>query len=78
MINKIKDWFFKGVILKKVAGKFVKHAVGALAALAASHSIVDDMGITIDWGQFETWAIVALAGVFGSAWNFIEHRFSKK
>lgn len=78
MIGKIKDWLFQGVIVRKVVGKFVKHAIGGLAALVAAHPAIQDAGITIDWTQLETWAVPALTGLFGAGWNYIEHRFIKK
>lgn len=78
MIDKIKKWFFEGVIMKKVAGKFVKHVVGLLVAFVATLPFIADAGIEIDWKQFEAWAVVALTGLFGAAWNYIEHRFVKK
>jgi len=78
MITKIKDWLFKGVILKKVVGKFVKHLIGFFAAYFASKPIVSELGITIDWAQLESYAVPALVGLFGAGWNYIEHRFVKK
>jgi len=78
MITKLKDWLLKGVILRKVLGKYVKHAIGALAGMAAANPVLKDAGVTIDWNQLETWAVPALIGLFGAAWNYIEHRFIKK
>lgn len=78
MIGKIKDWLLQGVILRKVIGKFVKHGVTALAALIASKPFLADAGIAIDWSKFESWATVALGGLAGAAWNYVEHRFVKK
>lgn len=66
------------VILKKVVGKFAKHAVTALAGMLASKPILSDVGVTIDYTKLETWAVVAVGGLAGSAWNFIQHRFFKK
>lgn len=78
MLDKIKAFLFQGVIIKKVVGKFVKHAIGGLIGLIAAHPVINDIGITIDWGKLESWAIVALTGLFGAAWNYVEHRVVKK
>lgn len=78
MIQKIKDWLFQGVIVQKVIGKFVKHAIGGLVAVVAAHPVIAQAGVTIDWAKLETWAIPVLTGLFGSAWNYVEHRFVKK
>lgn len=78
MLDKIKTFLFQGVILRKVVGKFVKHAIGGVAGLVAAHPVINDIGITIDWKQLEAYAIPALVGLFGAGWNYIEHRFVKK
>lgn len=78
MIDKIKAWFFEGVILRKVVGKFVKHGITVLAGLLASKPFLKEAGVTIDWTQLEAWATVAIGGLAGAAWNYIEHRFVKK
>jgi len=78
MFSKLKSWIIGRVIIKKVAGKFAKHATGALIALFAAMPMLQESGIEIDFAQFEAWAAVAIAGLFGAAFNFIEHRFIKK
>lgn len=81
MIQKLKDWFFKGVIVKKVIGKFAKHATGVLIALISGPQIapwLDKLGISIDSGTMEAGLIIILTGLFGSLYNYIEHRFVKK
>ena len=65
---------FGKVILKKVAGKFAKHATGALIALLAAQPMIAEAGIEIDFAKLEAWLAVAIAGLFGAAFNFIEHR----
>jgi len=74
MIQKIKDWLIGKVIMGKVAGKFIKHAIGAIAGLEIVQKFLAETGINVDWAKLETWAVVAGAGVFGALWNFIEHR----
>jgi len=81
MIAKIKAWLLGKVILKKVAGKFVKHAAGALIGLLSSPAVapwMDKLGISIDEAQLTAGLMVVLTGLFGAAWNFIEHRWIKK
>lgn len=78
MIDKLKNWLLRGVIFKKVLKKFVKGGVAALAGLAGTNQFLNDTGISIDWKQFETWAVVVLTGLFSSAWNYLDHRLIKK
>lgn len=80
MIKKIKAWLFGSVIMKKVIGKFAKHATGAIVALLASPKVspyVEQLGVTIDSAEMEAGLTVILIGLFGSLWNFIEHRIKK-
>jgi hypothetical protein len=65
------------VILKKVLGKFVKHAAGALVGLLSSPSVapwVENLGVTVDETKLTAGLMVVLTGVFGAVWNFVEHR----
>jgi len=81
MIDKIKQWIFGKVILKKVIGKLAKHATGAFVGLLASPAVapwITKLGITIDPDKLEAGLIVVLVGLFGALWNYIEHRFIKK
>lgn len=81
MITKIKDWIFGKVIVSKVIGKFVKHASGALVGLLFGDKIpllkpaLEAAQLTEV--QVEAGLIVILTGIFGAAWNFIEHRMKK-
>lgn len=77
MISKIKNWLIGKVILKKVLGKFVKHGIGTLLGIAGVQQFLVDTGIQIDLAKLESWAIVAIGGLFGALWNFIEHRVKK-
>lgn len=81
MIGKIKAWLFGSVIMKKVAGKFAKHGTGAILGLLASPKVapwLDKVGVSIDSATMEAGLTVVLIGLFGAAWNFIEHRLVKK
>ena len=80
MISKIKDWIFGKVILKKVLGKFAKHGAGALIGVLSSPVVapwLNNLGITVDETQLTAGLMVVLTGLFGAAWNFIEHRIKK-
>lgn len=77
-MNKIYEWIFEGVIVKKVLGKFVKHFIGVLVAIIAANPMVKEAGVIIDWAQFEVWLVATLGGLFGAAFNYIQHRFIKK
>ncbi len=77
MWQKIKDAIFGKVIIQKVVAKFVKHGITALVGLVAAHPVLNDAGISIDYSKLETWSVIALTGLAGSAWNFIEHRVKK-
>lgn len=77
MLTKIRDWLIGKVILKKVLGKFVKHAAGALVGVLSSPAVapwLHNLGITVDETQLTAGLMVVLTGLFGAAWNFIEHR----
>jgi len=74
MFAKIKSWLFGKVILRKVLGKFIKHGVGVIAGLEVVQRFTGEAGITVDWSKFESWLIVIGGGLFGAAFNFIEHR----
>jgi hypothetical protein len=78
MIDKIKMWLLGDVILKKVALKFAKHGITTLAGLVAAKPAIADAGVTIDFTKLESWAVVAIGGLAGSVWNYIQHRFFKK
>jgi len=81
MIQKIKDWLFKGVLLKKVLGKFVKHLTGFIVGFLATPkvaAIIDSLGISVDSAQMELGILAILIGLYGSGWNYIKHRFVKK
>ena len=77
MFTKLKTWLLGDVILKKVVGKFAKHATGAIIGLLASPQVapwLTSLGVSIDETQLTAGLIVALTGAFGSIWNFVEHR----
>jgi len=85
MLSKLKNWLIGSVIMKKVIGKLAKHATGAIIGIMSAswftgsvQPILDKLGITINEGQLETGLVVILIGLFGAAWNFAEHRFTKK
>ncbi len=78
MFTKIKNWIIGTVIMKKVIGKFVKGGVSTLAGLAGVSEFMVESGITVDWTQFETWAIGIIGGAIPAIWNYISHRFVKK
>jgi len=82
MIEKLKKWILGSVIMKKVIAKFAKHGAGVVVGLMSApwflakvQPILDQIGVTINAGQLETGMVVILTGLFGSAWNFVEHRF---
>ena len=83
MINKLKQWIVGKVIMSKVGGKLIKHATGAVVGFLFGPTlapvlepIFSAMEVTKD--QVEIGLIVAFTGLFGAAWNYIEHRFIKK
>ena len=81
MLTKIKQWLIGKVIIKKVLGKFVKHAAGALVAILSGPQVapwLDKLGVSVDETQLAAGLIVVLTGLFGAVWNFVEHRFFKK
>lgn len=81
MFQKLKDMIIGNVIMKKVAAKFAKHAVGALIGLLSSGkiaTIVAQFGLQIDYTQLEAGLVIAITGAFGAIWNYIDHRFVKK
>ena len=80
MLTKIKNWLIGKVILKKVLGKFLKHAAGALVGLLSSPAVapwLEQLGVSIDEAQLTAGLMVVLTGLFGAIWNFIEHRIKK-
>lgn len=80
-IAKLKDKIIGGVIMRKVAAKFAKHAVGALIGLLSSGKIasaIAQFGLEIDYTQLEAGLVVAITGAFGALWNYVDHRFVKK
>lgn len=81
MFDKLKQMVIGNVIMKKVAAKFAKHAVGALIGLLTSGKaaeIIAQFGLNIDYTQLEAGLVVAMTGAFGALYNFIDHRFVKK
>lgn len=85
MLTKLKRWIIGSVIMKKVIGKFAKHASGVLTGLLSAPLFVDkiqpyldQLGITINEGQLEAGLVVVMTGLFGALWNFIEHRLLNK
>jgi len=92
MISKIKNWLIGKVIVKKVLGKWVKHASGALSGLIlgamsgpwfVSHvsPIIENIPQLKDLftpTNLEGALIVVLTGLFGAIFNYVEHRFIKK
>ena len=77
MFDKIKRWFLGSVIMKKVAGKFAKHAAGAavgLLSLPVVSKYMEQLGVTVDQAQMEAGLVVLIVGAFGAARNFVEHR----
>jgi len=81
MIGKLKSWIIGNVIMKKVAAKFAKHAVGVIIGLVSGGKvavILTSLGIAIDPTQLEAGAIVFITGAFGAIFNYVEHRFIKK
>ena len=82
MWQKIKAWVFGKVIASKVVGKLVKHAAGALTGLLFGGKLAPHVGpmfeaMELSQGQVEAGLVVLFTGLFGAAWNFIEHRFIK-
>lgn len=79
-----KTWL-QGVIIQKVLGKFVKHATGAIVGLITGPwfaskiaPILNQLGVGIDWDKFSSGLEIFLIGLFGAAFNWIQHRFIKK
>ena len=82
MFTKIKQWILGKVIGKKVVGKLVKHATGALVGLIFGSKVAPYVqpvfeAMELTQGELEAGLIVALTGLFGAAWNYVEHRFIK-
>jgi hypothetical protein len=81
MFTKIKEWIIGKVIMKKVLGKFVKHAAGALVGLLSSPAVapwLEQLGVSVDESQLTAGLMVILTGLFGAIFNYVEHRFIKK
>jgi len=85
MFDKLKMWIIGSVIMKKVILKVAKHGTTALLGLLNSGwvaqvviPILNQLGITIDYVQFQAGLVVLLTGLLGGLWNYIEHRFFKK
>jgi len=83
MFDKIMQWIFGKVAPKKVIGKLAKHATGAIIGLLFGGQIAPYVkpifdSMNLSQGQVEAGMTVALIGIFGAAWNYIEHRFIKK
>ena len=81
LFSKIKNWLFGKVIMTKVFGKFAKHTTGVIIAFLSGPQIapwIEKFGISFDSTTMEAGLIAVLTGLFGAAFNFIEHRFIKK
>lgn len=91
MITKLKQWILGKVIVKKVMGKWVKHAAGALTGLIlgvmsapwfATHvspvvEQIPQLKSLLSADGIESALMIILTGVFGAVWNYVEHRFVK-
>ena len=92
MLTKIKNWLIGKVIVKKVLGKWVKHASGAMSGLilglktapwfvahvAPVVEKIPQLKDLLSQDNLEAALVVILTGVFGAGWNYVEHRFLKK
>jgi len=92
MLTKIKNWIIGKVIVKKVMGKWVKHASTALTGLIlgvmsapwfVSHVApvmekIPQLKDLFTQDKLEAALFVIITGVGGALWNYIEHRFIKK
>jgi|WetSurMetagenome_2_1015567.scaffolds.fasta_scaffold169932_2 hypothetical protein len=85
MFTKLKAWFIGDVIVKKVILKIAKHGTTALVGLLNSGwvanvliPILNQLGISIDYTQFQAGLVVLLTGLLGGLWNYLEHRFFSK
>lgn len=85
MFDKLKSWVLGNVIVKKVIQKVAKHGatalLGFLNAPWASKVLVpilNQIGVNIDFDQFEKGMVVLLTGLLGGLWNYINHRFLLK
>ena len=83
MLTKIKSWLLGKVLMSKVVGKFVKHASAVVSGLIFGPKLEPILGPALDAmkltpEQVEVGLIVAMTGLFGAAWNFVEHRWIKK
>lgn len=83
MWGKLKEKILGNVIMPKVLGKLVKHATGAVVGLLFGVKLAPYVGpvlqaMDLTQAQVEAGLVVAFTGLFGAAWNFIQHRFFKK
>ena len=92
MLTKIKNWLIGKVIVKKVLGKWVKHAATALSGIIAgamsapwfaTHAApvveqIPQLKELLAPNNLEAALIIILTGLAGATWNFVEHRFFKK
>jgi hypothetical protein len=81
-MGKIKDWILGNVIVKKVIGKFAKHATGAIVGLLFGPKLAPILepifrAMELTPEQLEAGLVIGLTASFGAIWNFIEHRFIK-
>jgi len=78
MLTKLKNWLIGSVIMKKVIGKLAKHASMALVGLLSAPTVAPwlaKLGIGVDVATLETALVVAITGLLGAAYNYIQHRF---
>jgi hypothetical protein len=85
MFDKLKSWIIGSVIVKKVIQKVAKHASTALVGILSSGwaakilvPILAQLGVSINFDEFQAGMIVLLTGLLGGLWNYIDHRFFNK
>jgi len=85
MIDKLKEWIIGSVIVKKVIQKVAKHGTTALVGILTSGwcskilvPILNQLGISINFDEFQAGMIILLTGLLGGLWNYIDHRFFNK
>lgn len=81
MITKLRNFLLGKVIVKKVIGKFAKHSTGAVVGFLSSPQAIEllnSLGVTVDKEKFQAGLMIVFIGLFGAAWNFVEHRWLRK